>query len=86
MGGRDDIPVRLFTFVVAAWARRTAAAREHAGMASEGGPLKSRLALRLDVRDSVLWMAVQFRRDSTKVLQRTGDWRQTVLNERPAGF
>ncbi len=30
-------------------------------------------------------MGVQFRRDSTKVLQRTGDWRQTVLNERPAG-
>lgn len=30
-------------------------------------------------------MGVQFRRDSTKVLQRTADWRQTVLNERPAG-
>jgi hypothetical protein len=26
-------------------------------------------------------MGVQFRRDSTKVLQRTLDWRQTVLNE-----
>lgn len=26
-------------------------------------------------------MGVQFRRDSTKVLQRTPDWRQTVLNE-----
>jgi len=30
-------------------------------------------------------MGVQFRRDSTVVLQRTADWRQTVLNERPAG-
>lgn len=30
-------------------------------------------------------MGIQFRRDSTKVLQRTLDWRQTVLNERPTG-
>ena len=30
-------------------------------------------------------MGVQFRRDSTKVLQRTPDWRQQVLNERADG-
>lgn len=30
-------------------------------------------------------MGIQFRRDSTKALQRTLDWRQTVLNERPDG-
>ncbi len=30
-------------------------------------------------------MGVQFRRDSAKVLQRTLDWRQTVLNERIDG-
>jgi hypothetical protein len=30
-------------------------------------------------------MGIQFRRDSTKVLQRTLDWRQTVLSERPDG-
>ncbi len=30
-------------------------------------------------------MGVQFRRDSTQVLQRSSDWRQTVLNEAPPG-
>ena len=30
-------------------------------------------------------MGIQFRRDSTKVLQRTADWRQSVLNEVPPG-
>lgn len=30
-------------------------------------------------------MGVQFRRDSTQALQRTLDWRQTVLNEVPLG-
>jgi len=30
-------------------------------------------------------MGIQFRLDSTKVLQRTPDWRQTVLNEAPPG-
>lgn len=30
-------------------------------------------------------MGIQFRRDSTRVLQRTLDWRQTVRNEAPPG-
>ncbi|MDH5233694.1 MAG: hypothetical protein OEW77_01970 [Gemmatimonadota bacterium] len=30
-------------------------------------------------------MGIQFRRDSTQVLQRTLDWRQTIRNEAPPG-
>jgi len=30
-------------------------------------------------------MGIQFRRDSTKALQRTHDWRQTVYDESPPG-